>query len=58
VDIKDRACIDSQILDAQLGNSFQDHIEDKVAVAHVVVEGDGHAILQTNLLYGFLDGIQ
>ena len=56
VGVKHGAGIDIQISNAQLGNGVHHHVQHKVAVAQMVVEGNGHAVFQAGKLYRFPDG--
>ena len=55
VAVKDRGSVDGQVLDTHQSQFFHDHVQNEVTVAHVVVEGDGHAALDTCQLDGFLE---
>ena len=44
VHVKNRACVDRQVLDAHFCDLIQHHVQHIVAVSHVVVEGNGHSI--------------
>ena len=56
MDIEEGAGIDGQIPDAKLRDLLHHHIQHEVAVAQVMVEGHGHAVLQTGKTNGLLNG--
>ena len=56
VGVKEGAGVDRQVLDAQVRDLLHDHVQHIVAVAQVVVEGDGHAVLQAGELNSLPDG--
>ena len=57
VGVKQRAGIDGNLLNAQVCHLFHDHVQHKVTVAQMVVEGYGHAVLEACQLDGFPDRI-
>ena len=56
VDVKNRTGVDGQLPDAQTGDFFENHIQHMVAVAQMVVKGDGHAVVQTGQTDGLPQG--
>ena len=50
-----RACTQGDVLEAHLVDLFHDHADHEVALAEVVVEGNGHAVVGVALDEGLMD---
>ena len=50
-----RACAQGDVLEAHLVDLFHDHADHEVALAEVVVEGDGHTVVCAALDEGLVD---
>ena len=50
-----RACAQGDVLEAHLVDLFHDHADHEIALAEVVVEGDGHAVVSVALDEGLVD---
>jgi hypothetical protein len=46
------------VLDALLGDDFHDHVGNIVAIAQMMMKGNGHAVPEARLFHGFLNGGQ
>ena len=57
VHVEDGACVQRQLPDAEVRDLLHHHVQRVVAVAQVMVEGDGHATRQSGELDGLPEGL-
>ena len=57
VHVEDGACVQRQLPDAEVRDLLHHHVQRVVAVAQVMVEGHGHAALQSGELDGLPEGL-
>ena len=50
------ACGKGEVLYAHLRDDVHHHVDDEIAVPEMMVEGDGHAVLEADALYRLLNG--